>query len=130
MSEPQHTFEEMLSILTSKSRYLTDEANGELQLAYRYVIDESYRQLNAFVDANRQTPEAKLCDVFNQVSLFSQPMPRQPGEYGYHMMWGALFGMLIGQLNDNLTTSGRPAARRAAIDYLRREAAKRGINFA
>ena len=52
-------------------------------------------------------------------------MPRQPSEYGYHYDVGALFGMLIGQLNDNLTTSGRPAARRAAIDYLRREAAKR-----
>ena len=130
MSEPRHTFEEMLSIITNPSKHLTHEANQELKMALTKVIDESLEQWRIFRDANRQIPEEKLSHLFDQAFLFERPMPRQPSEYGYHMMWGALFGMLIGQLNDNLTTSGRPAARRAAIDYLRREAAKRGINFA
>ncbi|MGB3023726.1 MAG: hypothetical protein WBB39_02860 [Candidatus Saccharimonadales bacterium] len=130
MPEPQHTFEQMLSFMAAPSQHLTHEANQELNLAYNLILQETWRRWHAFRDANQQITVEKQFHLFDQVSLFEQQMPRQPGEYGYHMMWGALFGMLIGQLNENLTTSGRSSARRAAIDYLRREAAKRGIVFA
>lgn len=130
MSEPLHTFEQMLSLITNPTKYLTEEASRELRTAYDLILLDTWQRWHTFRDANRQIPDEKLFALFDKAALSTQPMPRQSGEYGYHMMWGALFGMLIGQLNENLTNSGRPAARRAAIDYLRHEAAKRGINFA
>jgi hypothetical protein len=130
MPEPQHTFEKTMRFLTSGSKHLTREANQELRTAADQIAAVSLLQWGTFRDTNPQVPKERLCNLFDQVSLFDQLMPRQSHEYGYYMMWGALFGMLIGQLNKNLTTSGRPAACHAAIDYLRHEAAKRGVVFA
>ena len=130
MPEPQHTFEHMLTNASSFIRGLTYEAREELDLAIISILNDKWQRWCAFCAAHPGLSEKTRSDVFEQVSLFGRIMPSEPSERDYHMLWGAFYGILIGQLNARLPTSLRPHARHAAIDCLRRDAAERGINFA
>ena len=125
------TLEEMLGYVTERTQFLTDEANRELLNAGFALRARAQREQAAFmVSATRHTSEAEARALYALASPWEIEMPPRPGYTDHERRWGMLYGMVIGQLNDCLETSGCPAARRAAIDYLRREAAKRGVHFA
>jgi hypothetical protein len=124
-----HTFKDMLEFETDKSKFLTDEANGELATARRLILAEFDRQRAAFIAQHPQLPGAG--ELYDLASPLNWEMPDHWSSYGYDMKYGTLFGMIISQLNSCLDTSGCVRARLAAIDYIRHSAAlKYKIKFA
>ncbi len=98
-------------------------------MARRQVLEALNHQREAFVDQHSQLPGAG--ELYDLTSVMNWKMPPRNdwSYYTYYVSYGTLFGMIISQLNWCLETSGRVAARLAAIDYVRHYAASYGIRF-